>query len=337
LHGPLSDRFGRKPIILWGLALYGVASALCALSMDIGQLQWARWLQGLVGASGSVLARAVIRDLYQGEALSRAMSWLMLIMTAAPMLAPLIGSLMLAIFGWRAIFWTLAGFAVLWWLLIAILIPETRVAEGRLSLRPAALLTAFGGVLHHRQAMGYALTGGCAFGGMFAYITATPVIYSELFGISPTGYALLFGANVAAMAVGSLLNTRLISRVGRNGMIGWLTAILLVAALLLCASASSRLAGLWGLVLPLALYVGCLGALAANCIAGTLEPFSTTTGTASSVFGVLQFGLGSLGGALVAQLGDATPLPMALVILGLALAANLSFRGLVRNQPATTG
>ncbi|MEH6648848.1 MAG: Bcr/CflA family multidrug efflux MFS transporter [Motiliproteus sp.] len=332
IHGPLSDRFGRKPLILWGLLLYGLTSAACALSLDIDQLQWARLLQGLAGASGSVLARAVIRDLYQGESLARAMSWLMLIMTAAPMLAPLIGSLMLDAFGWRSIFWTLTGFAALWFLLIAWIIPETRAPGPGLSLRPVALLGAFSQVLGNGRAMGYALCGGFGFGGMFAYITGTPFIYINLFGVSPTGYALLFAANIAAMATGSLLNTRYLGRIGRDGMIRVLTGVMLFAAGLLVLDSATGLFGLWGLVIPLALYVGCLGALAANCISGTLDLFPKTAGTASSVFGVLQFGIGSLGGALVANLGDGTPLPMALVILTLALFSALSFRLIVRPE-----
>lgn len=335
IHGPLSDRFGRKPVMLWGLALYGLASAGCALSLEIEQLHLARLLQGMVGASGSVLARAVIRDLYQGESLAKAMSWLMLIMTAAPMLAPLIGSLMLEAFDWRAIFWVLSGFSLVWFLLIAWLIPETRPQGAGLSLRPSSLLRTFGQVLGHRKAMGYALTGGFAFGGMFAYISATPFIYMNQFGVSPTGYALLFALNIAGMAVGSLLNSHYLGRQGRDGMIRLLTGMLALAATLLACSGLTGWGGLWGLVLPLLLYVGCLGALAANCIAGTLDFFNHTAGTASSVFGVLQFGLGSLGGALTALLNDGSALPMTLVILGLAWISYGIFRVLVlRPVPA---
>lgn len=326
IHGPLSDRFGRKPVILWGLVLYGVASAACALSLELEQLHLARLLQGMAGASGSVLARAVIRDLYQGESLARAMSWLMLIMTAAPMMAPLVGSLVLEVSGWRSIFWTLTGFSVLWFGLIAWLIPETK-AEGVLfSLRPAALFATFAQVLSHGRAMGYALAGGFGFGGMFAYITGTPFIYMELYQVTPTGYAGFFALNVAGMALVSLLNTRYIGRFGRDGMIRILTSVLLVAAIVLAIGGLTDIAGLWGLVLPLLVYVGCLGGLAANCIAGTLDFFPRTAGTASSVFGVLQFGLGSIGGALTSFLNDGTALPMTLVILGLALLSFIAFR-----------
>ena len=329
LHGPLSDRFGRKPIILWGLVLYGLASVGCALSIELEQLYIARFLQGVVGASGSVLARAVIRDLYQGDALARAMSWLMLVMTAAPMLAPLIGSLMLSLLGWRSIFWTLAGFAFLWFLLVLTLIPETQRQGERLSLHPKALFQAFRQVVKHRRAMGYALTGGFAFAGMFAYITGTPFIYMELYGVSPTGYSILFALNIVAMAVGSLLNTYLIKRVGRDRMIRLLIAILLLAAALLCVNGISGWGEVWGLVLPLALYVGCLGALAANCVAGTLEFFPNISGTASSVFGTLQFGLGSVGGALTAFLNNGTVMPMVLVIMATASVAFILYQRMV--------
>ncbi len=333
IHGPLADRFGRKPVILWGLALYGLASIGCALSLEIDQLLLARLLQGIVGASGSVLARAVVRDLYQGEALARAMSWLMLVMTAAPMLAPLIGSSLLLLFDWRSIFWFLSGFSVLWFLLIAWFIPETRAAGSTFSLRPRALVGVFSAVLGHRQAMAYALAGGCGFGGMFAYITGTPFIYMELYGVTPIGYAGLFALNIAGMAVGSVLNSHYIGRFGRDGMIRLLTRTLLLAAGMLAVSAGTGWGGLWGLVLPLLLYVGCLGALAANCISGTLDFFPHTAGTASSVFGVLQFGLGSLGGAATSLLNDGSAVPMAGVILGLALLAFGLFR-IMLDRPA---
>ncbi|MFT6916609.1 MAG: DHA1 family bicyclomycin/chloramphenicol resistance-like MFS transporter [Motiliproteus sp.] len=334
IHGPLSDRFGRKPVILWGLALYGLASVGCALSLDIDQLLLARFLQGMAGASGSVLARAVVRDLYQGEALARAMSWLMLVMTAAPMLAPLIGSSLLLLFDWESIFWFLSGFSMLWLLLIAWYIPETRGPASAFSLHPKALLGVFSTVLGHRQAMAYALAGGCGFGGMFSYIAGTPFIYMDLYGVTPFGYAALFAINIAGMALGSLLNSRYIGQLGRDGMIRFLTTLLLIAAVVLVGNGMSGWGGLWGLVLPLLVYVGCLGALAANCISGTLEFFPHTAGTASSVFGVLQFGLGSLGGAATSLLNDGTALPMAGVILGLALLAFGLFR-IMLDRPVT--
>ncbi|OMH33590.1 Bcr/CflA family multidrug efflux MFS transporter [Motiliproteus sp. MSK22-1] len=334
IHGPLSDRFGRKPIILGGLFFYLLASIACALSDSIEQLQLARLCQGLAGASGSVLARSVIRDLYSGDELARAMSWLMLILTAGPMLAPSIGSLVLHWQGWQAIFWTLAGFALLWAVLVGIAVPESKQPEQKLSLRPAAIMAAFRSVLTHPQAIGFALCGGFAFGGMFAYIAGTPFIYMQLYDVTPQQYSGLFALNVIAMAVGSVINGRLVSALGRDKASLLWVMLLISSAVILAAAGLTQWGGLWALVIPLAFYIGTLGALAANCISGTLQFFPHISGTASSVFGVIQFGLGSFSGALLAYLNDGSALPMTLLILCFAISALLSFL-LLATKPVT--
>ncbi len=334
IHGPLSDRFGRKPVILAGLICYALASSACALSNSIEQLQMARLFQGLAGASGSVLARAVIRDLYNGDELARAMSWLMLILTAGPMLAPAVGSLVLQWQGWQAIFWTLTGFALLWTLLVSFCVPESKPADQQLSLRPAAIAAAFRSVLSHPRAMGFALCGGFAFGGMFAYIAGTPFIYMQLYDVSPQQYSGLFALNILAMASGSIINGRLVPKLGRDRACLLLISLLTTAATLLAIAGLTGWGGLWGLVIPLAFYVGTLGALAANCISGTLHYFPHLSGTASSIFGVLQFGLGSISGGLLALLNDGSALPMTLLIFCFAAASLLSFT-LLAMKPAT--
>ena len=325
IHGPLSDRFGRKPIILGGLFFYLLASIACALSDSIEKLQLARLFQGLAGASGSVLARAVIRDIYSGDQLAKAMSWLMLILTAGPMLAPTVGSLVLHWQGWQAIFWTLAAFALIWTVLVGIGVPESKPPEQKLSLKPAAIVAAFSSVLTHPQAIGFALCGGFAFGGMFAYIAGTPFIYMQLFDVTPQQYSGLFALNIIAMAIGSVVNGRLVPRVGRDkASLLWIS-LLVASAVFLAVVGFTQWGGLWALVIPLAFYIGTLGALAANCISGTLQFFPHISGTASSVFGVIQFGLGSFSGALLAQLNDGSALPMTLLILCFAVSALLSF------------
>ncbi len=333
IHGPLSDSLGRRPVILGGLIFYGITSLLCALVQSADQLVVLRGLQAVAAASGSVLARAVIRDLYSGPQLARAMSTLMLVLTIAPLVAPALGSVILGAFGWRAIFVGLAVFAFVWSGLILVFIPETHDKSRRLPLAVKPVAAAFAAVFRHRQAMGYVLCGGFGFAGMFAYITATPFIYSTNFGIGPKGYAALFALNICGMALAAFLNGRLVERVGGDRMLGWLTGVLVVAATALVICAIADFGGLWGLVVPLFFYVGSLSAVAANAISGALKFFPHMAGTASSVFGVFQFGLGGLSGWAVAFLGDGSAVPMAVMICGCGILAFASRYVLARPNP----
>lgn len=333
-YGPLSDTFGRRPIILVSLLIYGLISALCAMSATIDDLIVLRALQGLAGASGSVMGRAVIRDVYDGPRLAKAMSMLMLMLTAAPMAAPMLGSVVLELWDWRAIFWTLASYACLWSVLIFTFIPETLPETRRVSIRPGAVALAFAQVLCHKRAMGYTLTAGLGFAGMFAYLTATPFIYMEIFDVSPRGYALFFAANILGMASSSFINGRLVGRLGTDRLLAIFVGVLIVASSVLLVTALSGLGGIWGLAVPLFFYVGSLSAVAANGITGTMQFFGHTAGTASSVFGVVQFGIGSFTGWVVSILNDGTPAPMAYLIIGCALLSACSFWLLARERVA---
>lgn len=321
IYGPLSDAVGRRPVILTGLAVYAGASLMCALSPSAEQLTAFRAVQALAAASAPVLSRAVVRDVYSGPRLARAMSMLMLILSIAPLVAPALGSAILGLFGWRAIFVGLSLFALLWCALTAALVPETHPRQHRFPLRVGSVVSAFATVLGHRQAMGYVLCGALTFAGMFAYITATPFIYGREYGVSPAGYAGLFALTIVCAAVVAVGNGRLVARFGSDRLLAWQTVVLVVAAAVLLASAATGFGGLWGLVVPLVFYVGNITAVAANSIAGALKPFPRMAGTASSVFGVCQFGLGGLTSWAVAALGGGSAIAMALVILACALLA----------------
>ncbi|NVK18860.1 MAG: Bcr/CflA family multidrug efflux MFS transporter [Methylocystaceae bacterium] len=319
IYGPLSDSLGRRPVILIGLGLYGMVSVFCALSGDITDLTNYRLIQGLAGASGSVLGRAVIRDVYQGPELTRALSMLMLVLTAAPMAAPLIGAQVLDLWDWRAIFWTLSAYACLWSILIFIFVPETLSPSRRTPLKPGFLLYATKQVLTHRIAMGYVLSASLGFAGMFAYISATPFIYMNIFGVSPSGYALFFAANIVSMACFSALNRRIAHKFALERLMTFLIWGLILSATIMLINVLTDFGGVWGLAVPLFFFVGCLSPMAANGISGTLHPFGQFAGTASSVFGLFQFGIGSLAGYVVSLLNDATAQPLAYTVMGCAL------------------
>lgn len=325
-YGPISDSFGRRVVVLSSMAVYSMISALCASSASIGELANMRLLQGLAGAAGSVLGRAIIGDVYRGTELAKAMSMLMLVLTAAPMAAPLIGSFVLALAGWRAIFWTLAGYAMLWSFLILLFVPETLPQERRLPLKLSTIMRVFKDIILHKQAMGYILATSLGFAGMFAYIAATPFIYISFYGISPQQYALFFAVNVVGMSMSSVINRLLAStKTVRDMMSIWLV-VLIASACVLLINSLIGVGGIWGLAIPLFFYVGCLSALAANGITGMLQHFGQTAGTASSVFGLMQFGSGSIACLIIALFSNGTPAPMGLIIFFCALLAIGIFR-----------
>ena len=331
VYGPLSDRFGRRPVILGALAVYGGASAYCALAPGVDGLIWARLIQGLAAAGGSILGRAMIRDVFAGPRLLRAMSTLMLVLTAAPMIAPLIGSFVLAFWGWRAIFWILCLYALAWIGLVCLYIPETLSPRRRISLQFGKLTRLFAEIVMHRQAMGYGLCAGFGFAGMFAYIAATPFIYMVHFGVSPTAYSLFFAANVTGMALSTTVNRHLAGRMSGYGLLTLFTTVLLCASALLIVTSMIRIGGVWGMAVPLFFFVGSLSAIAASAISGTLHYFGHAAGTASSVFGVLQFGLGSIGGWIISLIGGGQPESLAWFMAACAVLSALALHGMVRS------
>jgi len=321
VYGPLSDRFGRRPVLLAGIAAYVATSALCALSTGIAMMLAARLVQALGGGAGSVIARAVLRDLFESNRAAQALSQLALITGLAPLAAPLVGGQVLLWLGWRAIFWVLTGFGALCLLAAASIVPETHPASRRQMLRLPAMLGGYLRVLGHRQALGNVLAGGCAFMGMFAYISGTPFVYIEHFGVPPEAYGFLFGLNILGMMGGAALNARLVVRKGARRMMGYALAQMAAAGVLLLAVGGSGAFGLPGVVVPLFLYLCVLNPAGANAIARTTERFPRQAGAAAALFGATQFGLGAIAGTLVGQLHDGTPLAMCAVVAACGLAA----------------
>ena len=317
LFGPLSDRVGRRPVLAAGLILYALASGALALASDVPQLVLLRFLQALGGAAGVVLARAIVRDLFEGIEAARALAFVMLVTGIAPLLAPLIGGWLLLLASWRAVFWLLAAFGALILLAARLVLPETR--------RPGVATPAWGRSflipLTDRATLGFMLAGGFAFAGMFAYIAATPFVYIELFHVSPQHYGLLFGLNVIGIMTGSFASGRLVGRLGVRRLLGLGTTVMAIAGLALLIITSQAIGGLWAIVAALFFYVGMMGLVAANAVAGALERFPTIAGSVSALLGATQFGFGALAGAVVGLLHNGTTAPMGLVIGTCGIAA----------------
>lgn len=326
--GPLSDRFGRRPVLLFGFALYLLASIGCVLTPGIGILIAARAVQGLGASASSAAGRAVIRDIWSGNRAARAMSFVIMVMAFAPLVAPLIGGQIFAHFGWRAIFWLMIGFALLAMAMVVFRLPETNGPEKRAGMRLAASFRAYGRVLKNVPAWGYLVCGGASYAVMFGYITGVPAVYIKIFGVNPQYFGFFFGLNVIGIVIGTFVNARLVTRYGYHRLIGIGAAVTILSAIALLVCALTSTGGIVAVVITLFFAVGPVGLVGANTIAGLLNLYPKNAGAASALFGVAQFGLGALAGVIVGALYAGTPVAMGLTMTIMAAASLLAFLGL---------
>src|ERR1700704_2216767 len=209
-YGPAGDRFGRRPVILGGLVVYILTSIGWGFAAEAGQLVLLRFLQGLAACGGVVLARTMVRDLAERDQAARAMSLMMACTSIAPMLAPLIGGQILWFLGWRAIFWVLAGIGVVALTAAYLRLPETLRPEYRQPLVLKSILQRFGELLRHRAFMGYAFTSSFMFSALLSFLSGSPFVFIERYGVAPRDYGMIFGGMVVFMPIGTLLNARFV-------------------------------------------------------------------------------------------------------------------------------
>lgn len=309
--GPLSDHIGRRRVIFAGIGLFSIGSTGIIFSQTIESIWLWRVIQALGGGLAIVNSSAVIRDISSGRDSARHLSQMAIIMMIAPLMAPIIGMVLLHLAGWRFIFGFLLIYALsLGWLLFRFL-PETHqlVAD-----RPSAFRR-YWSVLKHRQAMGFLAAQCFSFGALFTFITASPSVYMTYFAVSETLYPFLFGANVLVMVVVNRLNMRLL-RYHAPALL--LTAgqslQLLVGLILLAYVVLSSAPQLWLLVVGIMLFIGFQGLTVANAIASTVEFFPHSAATATALLGACGFMTGAASGWLVTTLSDGSPFAMILVM-----------------------
>lgn len=313
-YGPASDAFGRRRVLMGGIILYCVASLACAFAGSMEQLIAARFIQALGAASGGVIARAMVRDMFALNEAARAQSFIALAFSVTPLLAPNIGGYILIAFGWRAIFLVLCGFGAVCLFMLVTRVPETLAPERRTPLRFLSLLRSYRLILSQRRSVGCILTGAFGFAGMFTFFAASPFVYIEVYGIPYQHYGLLFGMNVLGIMATNYINTRLVIQKGAMAMLRIGSMLSALGGVLLFVCITFEIGGLAGVVAPMMLVVGSLGFIGANAIAGALEPFPTLAGTTASLFGFSQMMLGALLGGIVGLTHDGTPLPMGILI-----------------------
>ncbi|MER5766693.1 Bcr/CflA family multidrug efflux MFS transporter [Streptomyces sp. NPDC001985] len=331
--GPMSDRWGRRRPLLIGMVVYVVATAICAFAPTAELLIGFRLLQGLAGAAGIVIARAVVRDLYDGVAMARFFSTLMLVSGVAPVIAPVIGAQVLRVTDWRGIFVVLAAVGVLLTVVVVKWLPETLPPERRHGGGVGQALRTMRGLLADRVFTGYMLTGGLAFATLFAYIAASPFVVQEIYGASPQTFSLLFGVNsIGLVLVGQVNGRLLVGRVSLNKVLGTGLAVIVLAALalLLMTLGVFGEVGLLPIAAGLFVLMAAMGLGMPNTNALALNRTPHAAGSASALLGTSSFLIGAIASPLVGIAGEDTAVPMAVVQLVCALAAVGCFLGLCR-------
>lgn len=320
LVGPLSDVRGRKKPLLIALILYSVASILCAYSTSIWMLIFLRFIQGATGAAGIVISRASVRDMYSGTELTKFFALLMLVNGAAPILAPIAGGQLLHFVTWRGVFFVLFVIGILMWLAVTFGLKETLPRERRSPGGLKQTFSTFHLIITDRQFMGYAFSQGLVSAAMFGYISGSPFVLQDIFGVSPQLFSIIFAINGVGIIIASQLTGRLAGRVSELK--------LFIIGISLCAIGGVLLllvvlldAGLYAVIPSLFIVVSSVGMVGTTSFSLAMQNQSETAGSASAILGLLPFILGAIVAPLVGLGGSHTAVPMAIVIAGCGIGA----------------
>jgi DHA1 family bicyclomycin/chloramphenicol resistance-like MFS transporter len=321
-YGPLSDIMGRKMPLYLGISVFGIASIGCALAPNIGVLIALRALQGFGAGAGTVIPRAVVRDLHTGPDAVRLMSLLMLVFSVSPILAPLTGSLVVRLAGWRGVFWTVAGAAAVGIALTALLLEETRPAPLRAQSSWSSALGAYGRLLKDRGFIALALIGSFGMASFFIYLANSSFVIIDHFGKSPTVYSLFFATNAAAFIGTAQFNGALTRRYGLRRVMGFAIHGFALAMLTLFAVTALGVDSLP--VMAALLFVGYafLGMIMPNSTVLALERHGAIAGTASALLGTVQMTGATFAMAIAGLFANGRPLPM---VGGIAACALIAF------------
>jgi DHA1 family bicyclomycin/chloramphenicol resistance-like MFS transporter len=335
IYGPLSDMIGRKTPLYMGLALFSVGSIGCGLAPGIGSLIAFRFIQGIGACAGMVIPRAIVRDLHTGVDAARLMSLLMLVFSISPILAPLTGSFVIQLGGWRAVFWVVLAAAVLGCIILATLLRETRPPAERANSSIRSAVAAYRLLLSDRHFLGLTLIGAFGISSFFVYLSNSPFVLIEHYHLSPRLYSVFFSANAASFFAVAQLTGWLAGRLGLRRLVRAAVityAVVMIALLAIFASGVDRLD-----VLAVFLFVGygCLGLVIPTTAVLALEEHGEIAGTASALMGTLQFVTGAVVMLLVGTFLNGTALPMVVGIAGCAAIALALAQTTLRTEPQT--
>lgn len=333
--GSLSDVYGRRKPLLISMALYVVASIACAIAPSIWLLIFARLVQGFVASAGIVISRAIARDMFSGHELTKFFSLLLLVGNLGPLVAPVAGSGFLSLTSWVGVFVALAFLGMFLLAMTKWSLKETLPMERRSPSNFAQQLRNYGSLLRDRSFTGYMLAQGVMIAGVFAYVSGTPFIYQNIYGVSPTVFALLFGSNGITLIIGSQLVGRMAHRVSEQFFL--LLGLYMAGA----ASIAVLLVGifhgpLYALVIPLVFFVASIGITSTAAFPLAMESQGHMAGSAAALMGVVPFLLGAVVSPLVGIAGEHTAVPLGVIILTTSAAAMLSYFLLVKKGSKET-
>jgi DHA1 family bicyclomycin/chloramphenicol resistance-like MFS transporter len=312
VSGPLTDRFGRRPVLLSGLLVYAVATVACALADSIGVLIAARLFQALGGCCTTVIGRVIVRDYFDRHEQARLLGLISMAMAISPMAAPVLGSLMLPFIHWRGLFIVLAVIGVTLCLVVFRRLPETRPPEVA-AAPPSNLLRLYGQLLRDRYFLRYSLTIGCVYSTYFPFISESSALLQRGFHLSAAAYALVFAATISGYMLGANLFRRLVLRVEADQLISAAIALNVLGCVML-AGATVALPQAWlAIVLPMVVIMVSVGMVIPACQLSVLQPYGAIAGTASGLFFFIQMFLTAVSSWATGMLSDGTSQPLVIM------------------------
>jgi DHA1 family bicyclomycin/chloramphenicol resistance-like MFS transporter len=321
LYGPLLDRYGRKNPLYAGLVLYIAASIGCYFSTTIESLIILRFIQAIGSCAAGVASMTMVRDIFPLKDNAKVFALLILVLGASPMIAPTVGGYVTASFNWHLIFVILAGMAVLILLAVIFWLPESYKPNPDHSLKPRPIINSFLSVLKEPQFYTYALTGAFAFMGLFVYVSASPMVFMEVFKVSAKTYGWIFAILSIGFIGSSQVNNLLLKRFKSEQIVWVALTVQVITALVFLIGSAYNLFGLIGTICMIFIMLCCVGTTNPNASALSLAPFSKNAGTASSLLGALQLGLGAVATMSVSYFNSNSALPMASIMEASALIA----------------
>ncbi|CDG20937.1 Bicyclomycin resistance protein [Xenorhabdus poinarii G6] len=309
IYGPMSDSLGRKPVILGGVIVFTLSSAACALAQDIDTFIFMRFLHGFSAAAAGVVINALMRDKFTKEEFSRSMSFVTLVMIIAPLLAPMLGGMIMYWFSWHAIFWFIALVAVIAIALVALFINETLPKEKRQRFHLQTTLKQFVMLFRQRQVLCYILASGFSFAGMFSFLSVGSFVYIRLNGVPEQHFGYYFGLNIVFLFIMATINSQCVRRFGPLKMLRIGLIVQFIMGLWLLFSTLFDL-GFISLVMGVALYISGISMITSNTMAVVLDDYPHMAGTVSSLAGTIRFSIAALVGIILSFLPEESAWPM---------------------------
>ncbi len=322
-YGPLADRYGRKPLLYFGLTVFVAASLGSSFATNAREFTMLRFVQGLGGSVGMVMAFAIVRDLYTGLKASHLLSLVVMVLGVTPIVAPLFGSAIIAIGSWQVIFLVQGALAAILIVFVSRNLPETRSVELRKAAHPASTLRNYASLLINRRYIPFVLVVSIAQAGFFAYLSASVPIFIATFGLSPFAYSVAFALNAFGMMAGARASAFVVRKVRAEHIVRIALAVYLMSALLLLGMSVAGLASLVPTAATLFVIIAMLGFLMPLSSMLAMESVGAIAGTAAALMGAFQFGAGALSSAVMGAFSDGSTLPLAVCIFVCGLASAL--------------